>query len=338
MGVGRVVFGWVVLCVVLYLTALASGVMPDTPDTPYTTTSGHEHVALDKDTVVESLSLARVLQVGTESPLYSVRPVGSKGHKRAQRYLKSQLEALEGFEVSTHSFTASTPMGNKRFTNIIASSAPKASSRVVLGAHYDSKLFDEFTFVAAVDSAVPCAMLIELGRLLGPWVADGPSGMGLDLVFFDGEEAFVEWTDDDSLYGSRMLATKWEAENRLASIEVMILLDLIGSGVHSFHNAHKRGAWAFAELAQLEKEGRAQGWVSDFQSDAQPYFRTEPSKMTVQDDHLPFLKRHVPIVHLIPIPFPSVWHTERDVKDNLDDQPILDLLRVLGVWLSQHFA
>jgi len=28
----------------------------------------------------------------------------------------------------------------------------------------------------------------------------------LQLIFFDGEEAFVEWTDTDSLYGSRHLA------------------------------------------------------------------------------------------------------------------------------------
>lgn len=30
------------------------------------------------------------------------------------------------------------------------------------------------------------------------------------MVFFDGEEAFVEWTESDSLYGSRHLASKME--------------------------------------------------------------------------------------------------------------------------------
>jgi glutaminyl-peptide cyclotransferase len=34
----------------------------------------------------------------------------------------------------------------------------------------------------------------------------------LQLIFFDGEEAFDSWTDTDSLYGSRHLAKKWEAE------------------------------------------------------------------------------------------------------------------------------
>lgn len=34
--------------------------------------------------------------------------------------------------------------------------------------------------------------------------------LGLMLIFFDGEEAFLEWNDSDSIYGSRHLAKKWE--------------------------------------------------------------------------------------------------------------------------------
>ena len=29
----------------------------------------------------------------------------------------------------------------------------------------------------------------------------------------------------------------------------------------------------------------------------------------IDDDHAPFLKRGVPVLHLIPYPFPDVWHT-----------------------------
>lgn len=31
----------------------------------------------------------------------------------------------------------------------------------------------------------------------------------LQLVFFDGEEAFVQWTDTDSIYGSRWVPSKF---------------------------------------------------------------------------------------------------------------------------------
>jgi len=32
----------------------------------------------------------------------------------------------------------------------------------------------------------------------------------LQLIFFDGEEAFVHWTDTDSIYGARHLAAQME--------------------------------------------------------------------------------------------------------------------------------
>lgn len=32
---------------------------------------------------------------------------------------------------------------------------------------------------------------------------DDVADITLQLVFFDGEEAFVEWTDTDSIYGAR---------------------------------------------------------------------------------------------------------------------------------------
>ena len=32
----------------------------------------------------------------------------------------------------------------------------------------------------------------------------------IQLVFLDGEEAFIEWTDTDSIYGARHLAKKWK--------------------------------------------------------------------------------------------------------------------------------
>ena len=35
---------------------------------------------------------------------------------------------------------------------------------------------------------------------------------GIIVAFFDGEEAFKEWTATDSIYGSTHLAKKWKSE------------------------------------------------------------------------------------------------------------------------------
>lgn len=87
--------------------------------------------------------------------------------------------------------------------------------RLTLVAHYDSKLTPE-GFIGATDSAAPCAMIMHAARsvdaaLTKKWdamVAAGEDGglsedVGLQILFLDGEEAFENWTDEDSLYGSR---------------------------------------------------------------------------------------------------------------------------------------
>ena len=64
----------------------------------------------------------------------------------------------------------------------------------------------------------------EKVRSLSEAVRD--SDVRLELIFFDGEEAFVQWSDRDSLYGSRHLAEKWK--DQINEIDLFILLDLIG--------------------------------------------------------------------------------------------------------------
>ncbi len=59
--------------------------------------------------------------------------------------------------------------------------------------------------------------------------------MTLQFIFFDGEEAFVRWTRDDSTYGSRHLAEKWESkdfEHRVGVIDSVC-------GFHLLINANK---------------------------------------------------------------------------------------------------
>ena len=59
-------------------------------------------------------------------------------------------------------FTASTPLGEKSFTNIVATMDPHIPRRLVLAAHYDSKYDKAGKFVGATDSAVPVAMILDM--------------------------------------------------------------------------------------------------------------------------------------------------------------------------------
>lgn len=65
-------------------------------------------------------------------------------------------------------FTASTPLGPLDFGNVVATLDPGAARHLTLACHYDSKLFPSGSapFVGATDSAVPCALLLELVQAL----------------------------------------------------------------------------------------------------------------------------------------------------------------------------
>lgn len=72
-----------------------------------------------------------------------------------------------GWHVETDQFVDKTPIfGELKFENIIAKLNPDASRFLVLACHYDSKYFEDIEFVAATDSAVPCAMMINLATVM----------------------------------------------------------------------------------------------------------------------------------------------------------------------------
>lgn len=115
--------------------------------------------------------------------------------------------------VELDEFRNSTPYGELTFTNIVGRLNPDADKFLTLACHYDSKYFADFEFLAATDSAVPCAIMLNLVRTLQPALSDANrrnKDISLQLLFIDGEEAFVDWKQEDSLYGSRHLAKKWQ--------------------------------------------------------------------------------------------------------------------------------
>ena len=87
------------------------------------------------------------------------------------QFIKKQFEDLD-WTVTLDEFDDMTPYGPKRFTNIIATLNPNAKRRLILAAHYDSKYFPEDSdgryFFGATDSAMPCAMLIEIAKTVTP--------------------------------------------------------------------------------------------------------------------------------------------------------------------------
>jgi glutaminyl-peptide cyclotransferase len=55
----------------------------------------------------------------------------------------------------------------------------------------------------------------------------------------------------------------------------------------------------------------------------------------IEDDHIPFSERGVPVVHLIPVPFPKVWHQEEDTMQNVDQQVVHAFSLILRIFFTE---
>ncbi|KAI9588819.1 glutaminyl-peptide cyclotransferase-like isoform X1 [Glossina fuscipes] len=268
------------------------------------------------------------------------RVVGTKGHKKVRQYIIKSLCDLQ-WSVELHKFHDKVPiLGQLEFQNIIATLNPKAERYLILSCHYDSKYMGDLQFLGATDAAVPCAMLLNLAKVLKTNLAAFQNTpLSLMLIFFDGEEAFEEWLPEDSLYGSRRLARKWETEGFLDKIDMLVLLDLLGSSDPTFYNFFSNTESFYSQLLSLERRLAKTGFSTYSSNQVQPhrYFQAQTLRSaSLQDDHTPFLKRGVPILHIIPLPFPSFWHTVEDNESVIDYVTTENLARIVRLFTMQY--
>ena len=116
------------------------------------------------------------------SPILIPRPSGSEGAQRVlNHFIQFFTNNVSNWEISIDEFTESTPRGNVKFSNFIATRDPPGVrtgdvGRLVVTAHYDSKWFKKGTplenFVGATDSAVPCAMLMYAALALDKFLSE----------------------------------------------------------------------------------------------------------------------------------------------------------------------
>ena len=204
-------------------------------------------------------------------------------------------------------------------TNVIAEWPARGTEIVAVGGHYDTKVFEKFRFVGANDGGSSTGLLIELGRVLAPRLRANPPVSTRWLVFFDGEEAQIEWSATDSLYGSRALVAALRASGELSRLRALVVADMIGDR----DLAIRRDAQSTPWLSELV-------WAVARRLGFQRYFLDEPQ--TVQDDRAPFLDASVAAALLIDLDYGgppgrnAYWHTPEDTLDTLSAES----LRVVG--------
>jgi Zn-dependent M28 family amino/carboxypeptidase len=244
---------------------------------------------------------------------FGPRPAGSPAIEKTREYLVRELKSY-GLQTTLDEFTGTTPRGKVRFKNVIAELPGETSSAVIIGSHYDTKLFKEFVFVGANDGGSSTGALLEIARVMA--AEKQKRKFTYWFVFFDGEEAFCrEWSEclngKDNTYGSRHMVERLKKEKQLDRVKAMILLDMVGD----------------KDLTIPREEGSSKWLVDAIWGTAQQlgYTKQFPSRASSvgDDDHMPFLRAGISAVDIIDFEYGdgpqdnSYWHTEDDTLDKI---------------------
>ena len=268
----------------------------------------------------------RAFEYTREVTAFGARYIGSDNHKKLEHYILDHLKEdhLKGDQVEEDSFIADTVEGKFPVRNIIAKFPGKKDGIIAILGHYDTNYPLRNTgYVGANDGGSSTAILLEFANQLRDHPNESkPGSLGTPgrirdgysvwLVWTDGEEAVRQWSDTDSLYGTRHLAEKWEKDGTLKKIKALMVMDMI----------------APIDLAIL-RDTNSTPWLEDLiyaaaqRSGYQSHFYVLQGGE--EDDHIPFVKRGVACADVISVPYgynDVFHHTPQDTMDKLSPKSL----------------
>jgi glutaminyl-peptide cyclotransferase len=220
------------------------------------------------------------------------RPVGSAGHVAAENFIKAHFlpEAKRGDFFEDTFTVAHTPAGPFTMHNFIVkypgSNPVKRDGIIVLASHYETNYpLKDIDFVGANDGACTTALLIALGQY---YRDHPPTGYSVWLLFDDGEEAIGKdgMVGSDQLYGVRHIAAKWSGDGTLAHIKAFVVADMLGWKQMNIDRETNSTPWLLDLLGKAGKDTGHSAYV----------FK---NTIGIDDDHIPFKERGVPVLDVI---------------------------------------
>lgn len=266
---------------------------------------------------------------------FGPRPSGTATLEKARGHIAGTLRAA-GWEVERQEFEHAVELGQGtiKYVNVIGrfpaapgQPAVATTQRAIVCSHYDTKRMPEIQFVGANDAGSSTGALLELARVLAT-VPD--LARQVELVFFDGEEAVVEFSPDplvgpDGLVGSRHYATKLRSGGRARQFKFAVLWDMIGE---------KDIVLTIPSDTPRELSG---GFITA--SEALGYRRHIGfHRSPILDDHVPLERiARIPSIDLIDLDYPH-WHSVGDSLDKLSPDSIKIVAQMTIWYLARELA
>jgi glutaminyl-peptide cyclotransferase len=254
---------------------------------------------------------------------------GSEGMKKQQEHLEKHFAPMRPL-IEYQRFPAKQRSQKQpvEMANMLVQWWPARARRVLLAAHYDTRpIADRESnprkwrepFVSANDGGSGIALLMELAH----HVPQLKTKLGIDFVFFDGEE-YIQEQGDEYFFGSKHFANQYRKAKKPPTYIAGFVLDMIGGKNAKF--PIEQHSWFHAAALVMDFWNTAEELkCSAFQK------REGPG---VLDDHIALNRAGIPTVDIIDFSYPH-WHRLSDVPANCSGDSLAQVARVLSVWLQK---
>lgn len=258
------------------------------------------------------------------------RVSGTPGNAAVREWIAGEIERLGG-RVERQAFSDTVGGTVWPLVNVIGRFGPTTGRRVALFAHFDTRPWcDQDPDPARRQQPVPgandagsgVAVLLEVAELLH---LRAP-GIGVDLVFLDGEDFGRQTAPDEYCRGSRGYARRLPPVGDPSRPVAGFVFDMVGDrdlGIYDEGNSATRAT----NLVDLVHEAAQATGATHFHRGV---------RYTLIDDHVPLLDAGLPAVDVIDFDYPA-WHTSRDLPDMVSAESLAEVARV-AAWIVYESA
>jgi glutaminyl-peptide cyclotransferase len=233
------------------------------------------------------------------------RAPGTEEIQLCRNYITAKLEEYNSI-VTEQKFDVEVRDINYQGVNIIGSYNPMLSRRILLAAHYDTRLWADKDanpenhskpIIGANDAASGVAVLLEIAAVIS---RQAPEQYGVDLVFFDLEDLGDYNNTDSWCKGSQFFADNFSGTKP----EKAIIVDMIGDADLEITIEYQSYRNSPALVNQVWDIAKNYGF-SEFKH-----------KITaaITDDHIPLINIGINAIDIIDFDYPY-WHTAEDTRD-----------------------
>ena len=245
---------------------------------------------------------------------FGPRVPNTEGHSNTRAYLESKLKEYAGEgSVFTQEFTSEGYDETLNLGNVIAAFNTSAADRIMICAHWDTRpradmdteRTDEY-IPGADDGGSGVAVMLELARIF----AENTPPIGVDLVFFDGEDYGTQGDLDNYFLGSRY----WSQNPPVPGYQPRfgILLDMVGAENAQFPKEYYSLQYAPNLVNELWGIASQKGYSS--------VFLDEPGGAVMDDHYIINQYTDIPVIDIINqdrtpqggFTFAAYWHTHSD--------------------------